>query len=759
MKCTSRETGSLIRTAIIFLPRLLLVSGFSLILCLMLFNPVYGAFIYNDFSDPAFNDITTNGDAGQWTTIYGDALRVSPSVISSRGSAFYNTKQVVTGGFKMRATFLINEYVDGAGPTTPGDNGFDGLAFIFQNDPAGTSAVCGSCTRGFAGLTNIMAVVVTTDPSATETSDDDIFLPPTQPEGPGTNVNVIEPEVNNTTIDYINMTNYPSSGGNDIYMGDLLPHVMYIDYDHSLTTMKIYLDDMVTPKLTLSIDLASILGTPDAYIGFASGSGSSYQAHYILDWFFMTGAPFVLSTDPPDMAMDVLETDPIIIYFSTEIDESTLAGNIRFVDSSGSTVDGTYDLQPDLTTLIWTPDSPLQTASAYTMTLTTNIESDLDNTPMLEDYTFWFMTRNTGPFYVDSVNGDDGNPGTWAMPFQTIERALTAFTPGYSNTAYCTGDFINDSQPILMDSIGGTSGSPWVIRDWTNRSTPVINRGDNQSGFYFENASNITVQGFLIEHFKSGVGGGIHVIGSSGISLISNEIVQGGALTGRRGIQIDGCRDILLDGLNIHDNGASSLGIYLGLGPSTNVIIQNSDIINNPNGIRFDKFNGQNITIDNCNINSSGGGDGIAFLGNTSYANQNVSIYNTSIYNADDGIFMSGSITDNLTISNCNLYNNADAMHLTSEGNGLRILNNVFTGNTGNPIHSDFTNDVVVKGNFISGGTYVDIGNGVQNLVFQSNVILTRVQITAGANFLADDLRNNVIVANGAVVALNILGG
>ncbi len=786
MNGLSRATGSLMRTALKYLWRLFLLSGFSLILCLMLLNPVYGDFTYSDFSSVAGLDF--NGDAVQ----SGNIIILVPDAASSKGTVFHQTRQVITNGFKMKATLLI-----GTGDSQPG-----GLAFLIQNDSAGSGAICGGCIRGFAGLYPAWAVTFTGLWDATLNGGDDGLT--------GSNLNAIEIRSNDngTRADkaYVNMTNYPSRGGNDRYIFDGVPHVLYIDYTPG--NMDVYFDDMVTPKVSLAVDLNPShlnLVNGGAFIGFSAGSGATFTYYHILDWYFKTGGPFVLNTDPANMEIDVLETDPIIIYFSEDIDPNTWdAGTVSLKDSSGNNITGTISMSGSIGT--FNPDSPLQTATSYTMILDENIESLVGNLKMDEDYTFWFYTRNPGPFYVDSANGLDSNPGTWGAPFQTIERAIAAFTPGYSNTAYCTGTFWDEDKPITMSNMGGTAARPWVIRNWTNQPTPVIDRNDTTTGIHIKNASNIIVQGFEVVGFDDQSSeAGIHIEGSQNITLLSNVIDPD--LAGSYGVRIEGSRDILLADSRIDSNregvqffgtcenivirnceifNSAEEGIIFKLDSSVNnITIQNSDIVNSgSHGVRFDKpllannitiqssyiqsaaaqgiyFDGTkalNFTIQDSELSCNGGGyDGIRFMEGSATTTEvdGFNIYNTKIHGFSQAIEISSTVNfvNNLTISNCEIYDSATGIKIDKPGDGYYIYNNHIYGISTYTIDTSVAlNDVKVIGNFIYGGTGLTMEGGVENLIFQSNIIVNstgRIELEAGGNnFLADDIANNVIVMN-----------
>jgi len=77
---------------------------------------------------------------------------------------------------------------------------------------------------------------------------------------------------------------------------------LWIDYNGSNLEVR-YSDGgprPALPNLSEALDLASILGAPQAFVGFTSGTGSAFSDHDILQWQFNSEfAPIETTTVEP----------------------------------------------------------------------------------------------------------------------------------------------------------------------------------------------------------------------------------------------------------------------------------------------------------------------------------------------------------------------------------------------------------------------------------------------------------------------------
>jgi hypothetical protein len=170
--------------------------------------------------------------------------------------------------------------------------------------------------------------------------------------------------------------------------------------------------------------------------------------------------------------------------------------------------------------------------------------------------------RAKADYYV-SPKGDDHNPGTYARPFRSVEKAYAVVTAG--QLVYFRGGKyppLHPNQRRPMDLERGANGTPGhLIKFWAYPGeVPIID------------LSGITASGTWIRgvwfvgdywHWK-----GFEVTGFPSITYIS--VHQ--AFTPRD------CNNCIFENFNIHDNYA--MGFVLG-GNSTGNLILNSDSYNN----------------------------------------------------------------------------------------------------------------------------------------------------------------------------------
>jgi hypothetical protein len=64
--------------------------------------------------------------------------------------------------------------------------------------------------------------------------------------------------------------------------------------------MRVFLDDLTNPVLTISLDLSSLLRLDNgsAWVGFTAGTGAAWENHDIVSWQFGPAGVFVTPTGP-----------------------------------------------------------------------------------------------------------------------------------------------------------------------------------------------------------------------------------------------------------------------------------------------------------------------------------------------------------------------------------------------------------------------------------------------------------------------------
>ncbi|MDA1263980.1 MAG: L-type lectin-domain containing protein [Planctomycetota bacterium] len=271
-------------------------------------------FDYPDFSSVA--GLALNGDAVQ----AGTALRVSGASISEKGSAYYDQAVSVAAGFETTFTFSI---------TAPTAGGGDGFALLIQNDPvAGLTALADHASAiGYSGFlatpTNAIdnAIAVEFDTYAAGSWGD--------PSANHISVHTGGTGDCNAHEDFSLGSVTPA-----IDMSDGAVHTVKVAYDGA--NLVVYLDDLVTPALSVPWDFATggtyagggavgglvLQGGTSAYVGFTASAGGAWENHDVHSWSFgyagtsigtnycgpangnSSGMPAVISAFGSDVAAD-----------------------------------------------------------------------------------------------------------------------------------------------------------------------------------------------------------------------------------------------------------------------------------------------------------------------------------------------------------------------------------------------------------------------------------------------------------------------
>lgn len=154
----------------------------------------------------------------------------------------------------------------GSGGSADGDGlGADGLTFTVQ--PNANTAGGGGGGIGYAGILNSVAVEFDTWNNGAGAGDPD-----------GNHVGV---DLNGSIASVAT-----ASIGTRLNNGAIW--FAWIDYNGSVLELRLNQVNVRPPVPTLSstVNLATVLGTTQAYVGFTSGTGAAFANHDILSWVF-----------------------------------------------------------------------------------------------------------------------------------------------------------------------------------------------------------------------------------------------------------------------------------------------------------------------------------------------------------------------------------------------------------------------------------------------------------------------------------------
>lgn len=333
--------------------------------------------------------------------------------------------------------------------------------------------------------------------------------------------------------------------------------------------------------------------------------------------------------------------------------------------------------------------------------------------------TIWEIARITGgvwndidgiDVFVDSVAGNDSNPGTYLAPKATI--ASVTFSPGIT-VGLKRGSVFREAVTLSYDDVSlvayGNAGSnrPVIIRStkitgtWTNEGSNVWSISLASSPDHVILIANYSETGYtkLWKYATTQSSPAVGQFGYTGGKLYVYSTVDPGTLAevswtsatgGSITVRLNSNRNLLQD---IAVWGATTDGVYFGAA-KTGSVVRGCDLSCNT----YDGCGGGAVLsalVEHCLIRDNGyaardgtgaDGDGISFHGDGggSYANNVVIRYNTILRNRKGGI-------GNQSSANVKAYGN----YLENNYWNIAIFVTAFTG--GVPLEHDFWNNVLIS--------------------------------------------------------------
>lgn len=360
-------------------------------------------FNFADFSDAG--TLTLLGDA---SITADNRLRLTPAIGSQEGAAWFAAdKPFVGAAFDTTFQFQLADNFDAPG-------GSDGFTFIVQNF-APTFLSGGGGPLGYHSLPNSVVVEFDTfqntdvgDPSHSHISIH------TNGTGP------------NTWHESLSLGSYNTNP----ILDDANVHTARITY--SSGSMSVYLDDLVTPKLTVALDLANTLDLDAgrAWIGFTSTTGGGYETHDILNWQFDSTTPETTVSIADASVIEGNTGTTSLVFTVTRSGDLSAAAIADWTTANGTATAGS-DFASASGQISFAPDQATQTV-AITVSGDTAIEAHETLSLVLSNLTSGFLLDavGTGTILNDEVQisiGDaTGNEGSTAKKF------LDAFIPSGS---------------------------------------------------------------------------------------------------------------------------------------------------------------------------------------------------------------------------------------------------------------------------------------------------------------------------------------
>lgn len=233
------------------------VRGF--LVALMTLTAPVTAMAATVFSFPNFNScagLQLNGAAA----CTGGILRLNPATFGQAGSTF-STSTVSLGPGATFSTFFAFQMTNPGGSDNDGP-GADGITFTVQ--PVSSTVGGGGGGIGYAGIPTSLAVELDTWNNGLPTDSD------------GNHVGV---DLNGSVVSVARAAVSTRMNNGAVWYA-------WIDYNGSAVEVRVAQTNSrpASPTLSYAVNLASVLGTTNAFVGFTSGTGAAFETHDILQW-------------------------------------------------------------------------------------------------------------------------------------------------------------------------------------------------------------------------------------------------------------------------------------------------------------------------------------------------------------------------------------------------------------------------------------------------------------------------------------------
>ncbi len=377
-------------------------------------------------------------------------------------------------------------------------------------------------------------------------------------------------------------------------------------------------------------------------------------------------------------------------------------------------------------------------------------------------------TAQPATYYV-STSGNNGNPGTIASPWRTIQHAANLATAG--DTVYIRQGVYNE---IVTLQASGTAAAPVIFSSYPGELVTVDGAGlaipNGEWGlFTIQDLDYITIEGFEIRNFTSnntdepigiyvsGAGNNIRILnnhihdiattasgcasaalgvaiyGSSGTASINNLLLSGNEVdhltTGcSESVALDGnVENFTVSNNLIHDNdniGIDVAGFY-GVSPNPSLDQARSGILSG--NTVYNITSNYNPAYGTPLPNNSYGADGIYIDGGTQ-----VVVERNLVHNADIGIEAAsenkGHVTSYVTVRNNVIYSNNSV--------GISIGGYANADTVGGSDHITIVNNTLFNdGSANSDNGEFQVQYSATNNIFENNILYANAQALFLNNF------------------------
>ena len=216
---------------------------------------------FPDFS--SISGLTLNGNAAQ----VGNVLRVTPATFSQAGSVYSTTAVSLAANVSFSTAFQFR-FTNPGGACDGQGCGADGLVFVVQTNSNNVGGLGGGI--GYAGVLNSVGIEFDTwnNGAIDGNSSNHVGIDVGGSVDSLLRAEVTEADMNNGAI-----------------------WNAWVDYNGVTDLLEVRLSESSTRPasaiLSMTRDLATDLGTTNAFVGFSSGTGAAFANHDVLSWTFI----------------------------------------------------------------------------------------------------------------------------------------------------------------------------------------------------------------------------------------------------------------------------------------------------------------------------------------------------------------------------------------------------------------------------------------------------------------------------------------
>ena len=277
-------------------------------------------FNFADFSTTAGLNLL-----GSASTTVDNRLRLTPSVSSTGGAWYTAEKAVVAGNFETTFQFKLST-------ATGGSDGSDGFAFVIQNSSP-TELRLGGGGLGYEGMPNSVAIEFDT---WLNNGVGDPYNDPSQSHI-GVHTNGTGP---NGANEAFRVGSYYDTTTSGFILDNAQVHTARLSYTPG--TLKVYLDNLTTPVLTVPVDLNTTLGLDHgrAWVGFTGAAGGSPLNQDLFNWSF-SGDSNVVVANPASVIEGAAGTTSALQFTLDRLGSTVGTVAVNWTTANGTATAGT----------------------------------------------------------------------------------------------------------------------------------------------------------------------------------------------------------------------------------------------------------------------------------------------------------------------------------------------------------------------------------------------------------------------------------